>query len=131
MTHYITAETLSRCITEVITAHDEQLAKFTELLHDLYDTSTNAVELFRILNHTRIRLLHCPPAIANRIDHLLKVAIGYIDTELELLARYGNRNTTHETRAHLVEKVRPAIVLAAFHIRIGVVTMALLDFRAE
>lgn len=98
MTHYITAETLSRCITEVITAHDEQLAKFTELLHDLYDTSTNAVELFRILNHTRIRLLHCPPAIANRIDHLLKVAIGYIDTELELLARYGNRNTTHETR---------------------------------
>ncbi len=98
MTHYITAETLSRCITEVITAHDEQLAKFTELLHDLYDTSTNAVELFRILNHTRIRLLHCPPAIANRIDYLLKVAIGYIDTELELLARYGNRNTTHETR---------------------------------
>ena len=109
MTHYITAETLSRCITEVITAHDEQLAKFTEQLHDLYDTSTNTVELFRILNHTRIRLLHCPPAIANHIGHLLKIAISYIDTELELLARYGNQNISHETRfrwtGNLVELV--------------------------
>ena len=109
MAHHITAETLSRCITEIITAHDEQLAKFTEQLHDLYDTSTNTVELFRILNHTRIRLLHCPPVIANHIGHLLKIAIGYIDTELELLARYGNRNISPETRfrwtGNLVELV--------------------------
>ena len=32
---------------------------------------------------------------------------------------------------HLVEKIGAAIILATFHIRIGVVTMALLDFYSE
>lgn len=119
MAYHITAEALFCCITEGITAHDNRLAKFTELLHDLYDTSTDAIELFRILNHTRIQLLHRPPAIADHIDRLLKIAIGYIDTELDLLARYGNRNTPHETRfrwtGNLVELVEVIYALDELH----------------
>lgn len=67
-------------------------------LHKLYETTEQDIELFRTLQHTRIRLdawLDDPQRIdmtaIRPFDPTVQIAIGYIDTELELLARYGGQ----------------------------------------
>lgn len=83
------AEELFRSATESTSTENDRLSEFRELLRDLYNTSTDPVELFRTLSHTRIRIQHGFPSDADRPARLHEIAIGYIDTELDLLARYG------------------------------------------
>lgn len=89
MNRHITAETLFRCMTESLTTDEKRIAAFTIQLHDLCNTGINNPDLFRVLNHARIRLLHCSAISDTHSENSLKIAIGYIDTELELLTRYG------------------------------------------
>ena len=91
MNRHITAETLLHCITESSMTDEKRLAAFTIQLQNLCNTNTDCPDLFRVLNHTRIRLLHRSIVSDKHSENSLKIAIGYIDTELELLARYGMR----------------------------------------
>lgn len=98
MNRHITAETLYHCITTSSTTDEKRLAAFTIQLQDLCNTNTDCPDLFRVLNHTRIRLLHRSTVSDKHSENSLKIAIGYIDTELELLARYGSRAEAPATR---------------------------------
>ena len=69
--------------------------KILQLPYKRFATIWKQFFFFRTLHYTRIRLC---AKFENRQQSTLKLVIGYIDTELELLARYGNRNTTHKTR---------------------------------
>ena len=70
------------------------------MLQDLCNTNINSPDLFRVLNHTRIRLLHCSVVSDTHSENSLQIAIGYIDTELELLARYGMQKSPQTLRCH-------------------------------
>ncbi len=92
-----TADELFRCVTEPVLTENDQLSKFTELLRDLCNTSTDPIELFRTLHHTRIRILHGFPTGVDRPACLHEIAIGFLDTELDLLARYGSHRQPPST----------------------------------
>jgi len=89
------AETLFQsAIITITNPTTDQLQNFAITLQEICN-NLETIFLFRTLHYTRIRLC---AKFENRQQSTLKLVIGYIDTELELLARYGNRNTTHETR---------------------------------
>ena len=97
MTYQITAEELFHVASQAITsAAESQLSQFNELLQTLCNEEQNRVNLFRTLRHTRIKLSVMRERIAadngeSRFKQLcvLDVAVGYIDTELDLLTDYN------------------------------------------
>ena len=102
MTYQITAEELFHVASQAITsAAESQLSQFNELLQTLCNEEQNRANLFRTLRHTRIKLSVMRERIAadkgeSRFEQLcvLDVAIGYIDTELDLLTDYNDINTS-------------------------------------
>ena len=101
MTRHISEDLLFRMAAEPVTDAGQRqvrLAQLARTLHKLYETTEQDIELFRTLQHTRIRLdawLDDPQRIdmtaIRPFDPTVQIAIGYIDTELELLARYGGQ----------------------------------------
>lgn len=101
MTRHISEDRLFRMAAEPVTDANQRqvrLAQLARTLHKLYETTEQDIELFRTLQHTRIRLdawLDDPQRIdttaIHPFDPTVEIAIGYIDTELELLARYGGQ----------------------------------------
>lgn len=84
MTRHISEDLLFRMAAEPVTDAGQRqvrLAQLARTLHKLYETTEQDIELFRTLQHTPIR----------PFDPTVQIAIGYIDTELELLARYGGQ----------------------------------------
>lgn len=83
-----TVEALYRhASTAIIDTSDNKLQHFIVALQEIYNDS-DEVSLFRTLHHTRIRLC---AEFDNRSQPLFESVISYINTELELLARYGCR----------------------------------------
>ena len=100
------AETLFQsAIITITNPTTDQLQNFAITLQEICN-NLGTIFLFRTLHYTRIRLC---AKFENQQQSILKLVIGYIDTELELLARYGNRNISPETRfrwtGNLVELV--------------------------
>ena len=97
MTRHISEDLLFRMAAEPVTDAGQRqvrLAQLARTLHKLYETTEQDIELFRTLQHTRIRLdawLDDPQRIdmtaIRPFDPTVQIAIGYIDTELELLAQ--------------------------------------------
>lgn len=73
MTHHITADRLVESATQAVT--EELFRDFDNTLRALCDEEDDCKAVFRTLRYARIRL---------------RVLCGYIDTELEILNRYGD-----------------------------------------
>ena len=103
MTHYITTEHLVDAATKAVT--EELFREFNKALQSFCNEERDRIVLFRTLRYTRIRLhvlrRHLPEEDAlrrNTQNCFLDIAVGYINTELELLARYGSRAESPATR---------------------------------
>lgn len=99
MTHRITAEHLADAAAKAVTK--ELFGEFNHALQSFCDEEHDRIVIFRTLRYTRIRLcvlrkyLHDKDAATrNTQGRFLDIAIGYINTELELLTRYSNRPPT-------------------------------------
>ena len=128
MTYQITAEELFHVASQAITsAAESQLSPFNELLQTLCNEEQNRVNLFRTLRHTRIKLSVMRERIAadngkSRFKQLcvLNVAVGYIDTELDLLTDYNGidrsiEQTIYRWTGTLVEFVELMYGLQSMH----------------
>lgn len=100
MTHHITAEHLADAAAKAVTK--ELFGEFNHALQSFCDEEHDRIVIFRTLRYTRIRLcvlrkyLHDKDAATrNPQGRFLDIAIGYINTELELLHRY---DTVQEER---------------------------------
>lgn len=98
MIQHITPEDIFRfAIRTIETGTDEHFVEFSRTLQSWTDRFRDFISAFRALHYVRARLniLQFPDN-----DRILRLQIltSYIDTELDLLPRYGNRNTPHETR---------------------------------
>ncbi|WP_299102945.1 hypothetical protein [uncultured Alistipes sp.] len=98
MTHYITADHLVNAATQAIT--EELFREFDKTLQSFCNEAQDRIVIFRTLRYTRIRLhvlrndlLERDALMSNPQFHFLDTAIGYIDTELEVLQHYDR---THE-----------------------------------
>lgn len=90
MTRHISEDLLFRMAAEPVTDAGQRqvrLAQLARTLHKLYETTEQDIELFRTLQHTRIRLdawLDDPQRIdmtaIRPFDPTVQIAIGYIDT---------------------------------------------------
>ena len=96
MTHHITADHLVDAATKAVT--EELFREFDKALQSFCNEEQDRIVVFRTLRYTRIRLhvlqKYLPDdeaATHNTQYRFLDIAIGYINTELELLARYGVR----------------------------------------
>lgn len=95
MVHRITAEHLVTAATQAIT--EELFRKFSKTLLSFCNEAQGRIAIFRTLRYTRIRLhilrKYCSRKKRSSADdpqlRFLDMAIGYIDTELEILQRYG------------------------------------------
>ncbi len=94
---YIMAEELFRTVSPPATAFDsEQLDRFNKVLQLLCTGQRDCIRIFRTLRYTRIRLYALQKILQGAVPapeqisqlHFLEIAIGYIDTELELLNKY-------------------------------------------
>ena len=96
MTYHITADHLVDAATKAVT--EELFREFDKALQSLCNEEQDRRVIFRTLRYARIRLhvlqKYFPDdeaAIRNTQSRFLEIALGYINTELELLARYGGR----------------------------------------
>ena len=95
MTHHITADRLVESATQAVT--EELFRDFDNTLRILCDEDDDRKAVFRTLRYARIRLhVLCgyiskeeTPESCAQI-RFLHIVIGYIDTELEILNRYGD-----------------------------------------
>ena len=103
MTHHITADHLVDAATKAVT--EELFREFDKALQSFCNEEQDRIVVFRTLRYTRIRLhvlqKYLPDdeaATRNTQNRFLDIAVGYINTELELLARYGGRAEVPATR---------------------------------
>ena len=103
MTHYITADHLVDTATKAVT--EELFREFDKALQSFCNEEQNRIVVFRTLRYTRIRLYVSrkylsddEAATRNTQSRFLEIALGYINTELELLTRYGGRAETPAMR---------------------------------
>ncbi|WP_278996004.1 RteC domain-containing protein [Alistipes finegoldii] len=94
MTQHITAEHLADAASKAIT--EDLFREFEKILQSFCEEERDRTAIFRTLRYTRIRLcvlreyLHDKDAATrNTQGRFLDIAIGYINTELELLHRYS------------------------------------------
>lgn len=95
MTYPITADYLVESAIKAVT--EELFRDFDNTLRSLCDEENDCKAVFRVLRYARIRLhVLCgyiskenTPDSWNQI-RFLHIVIGYIDTELDILNRYGN-----------------------------------------
>ena len=100
---YITTEHLVDAATKAVT--EELFREFDKALQSFCNEEQDRIVVFRTLRYTRIRLhvlrKHLPEDDAsphNSQNRFLEIALGYINTELELLARDGCRAESPATR---------------------------------
>ena len=100
---YITTEHLVDAATKAVT--EELFREFDKALQSFCDEEQDRIVVFRTLRYTRIRLhvlqKYLPDdeaATRNTQNRFLEIALGYINTELELLVRYGGRAEVPATR---------------------------------
>ena len=103
MTHHITADHLVDAATKAVT--EELFREFDKALQSFCNEEQDRRVIFRTLRYARIRLhvlqKYLPDdeaATRNTQNRFLKIALGYINTELELLARYRGRAEAPATR---------------------------------
>lgn len=103
MTHHITADHLVDVATKAVT--EELFREFDKALQSFCNEEQDRIAVFRTLRYTRIRLhvlqKYLPDdeaATRNTQSCFLEIALGYINTELELLARDGCRAESPATR---------------------------------
>ena len=103
MTHYITADHLVDTATKAVT--EELFREFDKALQSFCNEEQDRIVVFRTLRYTRIRLYVLRKylsddevATRNTQSRFLEIALGYINTELELLTRYGGRAETPAMR---------------------------------
>ena len=103
MIHHITTERLVDAATKAVT--EELFREFDKALQSFCNEEQDRIVVFRTLRYTRIRLhvlrKHLPEDDAsphNSQNRFLEIALGYINTELELLARDGCRAESPATR---------------------------------
>lgn len=103
MTHYITADHLVDTATKAVT--EELFREFDKALQSFCNEEQDRIVVFRTLLYTRIRLYVLRKylsdnevATRNTRSRFLEIALGYINTELELLTRYGGRAETPAMR---------------------------------
>lgn len=103
MTHHITADHLVDVATKAVT--EELFREFDKALQSFCNEEQDRIVVFRTLRYTRIRLhvlrRYLPQKDAlpyNTQNRFLEIALGYINTELELLARDGCRAESPATR---------------------------------
>lgn len=103
MTHYITTEHLVDAATKAVT--EELFREFDKALQSFCNEEQDRIVVFRTLRYTRIRLhvlrRYLPQKDTlpyNTQNRFLEIALGYINTELELLTRYGGRAKTPAMR---------------------------------
>lgn len=114
MTHYITTEHLVDAATKAVT--EELFREFDKALQSFCNEEQDRIVVFRTLRYTRIRLhvlrRYLPPKDTlpyNTQNRFLEIALGYINTELDLLRRYDNEQeaiapkTLHRWTGTLVE----------------------------
>lgn len=89
MTH-ITTDYLFEIASKIVT--EELLREFYQTLQTLCNEEKDRIFIFRTLRYTRIRLYtlrkYLPPEEDEEHARFLEIAIGYLNTELELLNRY-------------------------------------------
>ncbi|MDE6069991.1 MAG: RteC domain-containing protein [Alistipes sp.] len=103
MTYHITADHLVDAATKAVT--EELFREFDKALQSFCNEEQDRIVVFRTLRYTRIRLhvlqKYFPDDEAvtrNAQYRFLEIALGYINTELELLARYRGRAEAPATR---------------------------------
>lgn len=94
---YRMAEELFRTVpSPAATPNPERLDRFNKALQLLCTGQRDRIRIFRTLRYTRIRLHALQKSVQGTTSipeqtsqlHFLEIAIGYIDTELEILNRY-------------------------------------------
>lgn len=126
MTHHITADRLVDAATKAVT--EELFREFDKALQSLCNEEQDRIVVFRTLRYTRIRLhvlrRYLPEKDTSPYDaqnRFLEIALGYINTELDLLRRYGNEQeaiapkTLHRWTGTLVELVELIYGLQELH----------------
>ena len=106
MTHHITADRLVESAIKAVT--EELFRDFDNTLRALCDEDDDRKAVFRTLRYARIRLhVLCgyiskeeAPESDTQI-RFLHIVIGYIDTELEILNRYGD---TYSPKPHVCKR---------------------------
>lgn len=105
MAHHITADHLVDAATKAVT--EELFRNFNNTLQSFCDEERDRIVLFRTLRYTRIRLsilrkyLPDEEVGPNKTrGRFLDIAIGYINTELELLRRYDRIRDLHTKTPH-------------------------------
>lgn len=96
MTHHITADHLVEAASKAVT--EELFREFNKALQSFCNEEQDRIAIFRTLRYTRIRLhvlrKYLPQendSARNTQSRFLDIAIGYINTELDLLRRYDRR----------------------------------------
>lgn len=95
MIHHITTDRLVESAIKVVS--EDLLRDFDNMLRSFCDGENNRKTVFRILRYARIRLHELcesvpkedTPENRNQV-RFLHTVIGYIDTELDILNRYGD-----------------------------------------
>lgn len=106
MTHHITADRLVESATQAVT--EELFRDFDNTLRTLCDEEDDRKAVFRTLRYARIRLhvlcRYISKEETSESDtqiRFLHIVIGYIDTELEILNRYGD---TYPPKPHVCKR---------------------------
>ena len=106
MTHHITADRLVETAIKAVT--EELFRDFDNTLRTLCDEEDDRKAVFRTLRYARIRLHvlcgYISKEEASESDtqiRFLHIVIGYIDTELEILNRYGD---TYSPKPHVCKR---------------------------
>ena len=106
MTHHITAERLVESAIQAVT--EELFRDFDNTLRTLCDEDDDRKAVFRTLRYARIRLhVLCGYILKEETQEsdtqirFLHIVIGYIDTELEILNRYGD---TYSPKPHVCKR---------------------------
>jgi hypothetical protein len=96
MTHHITADHLVDAASKAVT--EELFREFNKALQSSCNEEQDRIAIFRTLRYTRIRLhvlrKYLPrenDSARNTQGRFLDMAIGYINTELDLLRRYDRK----------------------------------------
>ena len=126
MTHYTTTEHLVDAATKAVT--EELFREFDKALQSFCNEEQDRIVVFRTLRYTRIRLhvlrRYLPQKDTlpyNTQNRFLEIALGYINTELDLLRRYDNEQeaiapkTLHRWTGTLVEMVELIYGLQEVH----------------
>ena len=96
MTHHITADHLVDAASKAVT--EELFREFNKALQSFCNEEQDRIAIFRTLRYTRIRLHVLRKYLPQESDparntqcRFLDMAIGYINTELDLLRRYDRK----------------------------------------